>query len=384
MAKIGMMGGTFDPIHIGHLALARAAMTEYGLDRVLFMTGGNPPHKQDRQVLDGKFRHLMVKAALNGQPGFEPCDYEIKLADYSYTANTLAHLEKTYPGDEIYFILGADSLNYVDAWYQPAEIFKRCILLVFGRAGYDAEADAGRLRGQYGADIRLIHGERLAVSSTEIRALAAAGADISAYVPASVAEIIRRYQLYPDPEEPWTARLRGLLKPRRYRHSLGVRDTAEALAKRFGVDQAQARTAGILHDCAKGLDRSLQIQMCQELEIPLDRCELENPGLIHAKLGAELVKCWFGIEDPAVIEAIRWHTLGRPEMDDLAKIIYIADMIEPNRQYPGVEALRQAAFADLNRGLFACVDATIQFNLKKGALVHPNGYALRAWIKNQI
>jgi len=384
VAKIGMMGGTFNPVHNGHLKLARCAAEEYGLDKVLFMTGGNPPHKKDKPVLDAKFRHLMVKLAIGDIPDFEPCDYEIKLTDYSYTANTLQYLHKQYPGDEIYFILGADSLNYLEAWYKPEKILSGCILLVYGRDGYDAGKDAERLRQMYGADIRMIRAPEIQISSTQIRTLARAGNDFSEYVPKAVYEFIQKYSLYKSQDTPWEEKLKTLLNPQRFRHSLSVRDTAVAMAEKFGVDAEKARIAGLLHDCAKELGADVQLAMCRELEIELDGYELDNPGLIHAKLGAELAKCWFDVNDPEIVEAIRWHTLGRPGMCDLAKIIFVADMIEPGRKYPEVEGLRKTAFSGLNRGLYACVEATILFNREKGVVVHPNAYALRDWIKNEI
>ena len=384
MAKIGVMGGTFDPIHNGHLALARCAAGEYGLDKILFMTGGNPPHKKDKAVLDASFRHRMVKLAVKNIPNFVPCDYEIQLTDYSYTANTLRHLQEVYPDDELYFIVGADSLNYVDRWYQPAEIFARCIVLVYHREGYDAREDAKHLRRAYGADIRLIHAPEVKVSSTQIRELVQAGKTISQYVPQAVEEFICKYRLYQAQDISWEDRLKTLLKPQRFQHSLGVRDTAVKMARKYGADPGKAAAAGLLHDCAKGLDIAAQLEMCRELDIALDQYEQENPGLIHAKLGAELIKCWFGITDPEIIEAVRWHTLGRVGMSDLAKIIFVADMVEPGREYPEAGKLRRTAFSGLDQGLYACVEATIQFNLEKGAVVHPNAYALRDWIKNEI
>lgn len=383
MAKIGVMGGTFNPIHNAHLSLAQSALTEFGLDKILFVTGGNPPHKKGIPMLDAKFRHCMVKLAVADTPAFIPCDYETTLSEYSYTANTLHYLHTTHPDDALYFILGADSLNYIEDWYKPAEIMQLATLLVYDRSGFNAEQDAIPLRRKYGADIRILHAPEIDISSTEIRESIKNGENIEKWVPPAVAAFIQKYRLYQEDID-WETRLQGLMKPARFLHSLGVRDTAVNMAAQFGVDTEKARIAGLLHDCAKGLDAALQYDMCKELEVPLDKYELENPGLVHAKLGAELAKCWFGVQDSDILDAIRWHTLGRPGMSDLEKIIFIADMLEPNRSYPEVEELRKVAFADLNRGLYACVDAVIQFNTEKGKVVHPNAYALRDWIKNQI
>ena len=110
MKRIGILGGTFDPVHIGHTALAKAALKQYGLDKVLVMTGGNPPHKRDIKKTDANIRHDMVKLALTDEYKIEAFDYEVNKREYTYTAKTLTELKKLHPDWEIYFIIGEDSL----------------------------------------------------------------------------------------------------------------------------------------------------------------------------------------------------------------------------------------------------------------------------------
>ena len=113
MRKIGLMGGTFNPIHNAHLQLAKTAMEEYGLEEILFMTSGNPPHKREEAVLDKTVRHQMVKLAVAPYSGFVPCDDEVRREAYSYTADTLQRLQKARPDASIYFIIGADSVKFI-------------------------------------------------------------------------------------------------------------------------------------------------------------------------------------------------------------------------------------------------------------------------------
>ena len=125
MRKIGILGGTFSPIHNGHIEIAKRAMEQYGLDEVLFLTSGNPPHKKDSQLLDAKIRHIMVKRAIAGINKFAPCDWEVKREAPSYTLDTLLYFKEAFPETEIYFIIGGDSLRDFDKWYKPQEIHTR-------------------------------------------------------------------------------------------------------------------------------------------------------------------------------------------------------------------------------------------------------------------
>ncbi len=215
MRKTAILGGTFDPIHNGHLKIAEAALKEYHLDRVIFLTSGNPPHKKDRRILDAKIRHIMVKRATSGIDGFEPCDWEVNRKEYSYTVNTLKYFNELYPDDEIYFIIGGDSLRDFDKWYMPQENLKLCTLLVYDRSG-------GQLKSDFA---KIIPGEKIDISSTKIREMVANGEDISHLVPKAVNDFILRNNLYKEIPD-FEAHLKTMLKPERFAHSLGVRDTA--------------------------------------------------------------------------------------------------------------------------------------------------------------
>lgn len=363
MRKTAILGGTFDPIHNGHLKIAEAALKEYHLDRVIFLTSGNPPHKKDRRILDAKIRHIMVKRATSGIDGFEPCGWEVNRKEYSYTVNTLKYFNELYPDDEIYFIIGGDSLRDFDKWYMPQEILKLCTLLVYDRSG-------GQLKSDFA---KIIPGEKIDISSTKIREMVANGEDISHLVPKAVNDFILRNNLYKEIPD-FEAHLKTMLKPERFAHSLGVRDTAAQMAEIFGADVEKARIAGLLHDNAKNMDNIYS--RCTDLEVELDGFEKENPGLVHAKLGAETAKCEFYITDSEILDAIRWHTVGRPKMSLLEKIVFVADLTEPGRSFPDADFLRKLAFSDIDKALFECVSSTIKINKMRGAKIHPNAYEI--------
>ncbi len=172
-------------------------------------------------------------------------------------------------------------------------------------------------------------------------------------------------------------KLKEMLKPKRYRHSLGVAESAVMLAKRHGCDEEKAYIAGLLHDAAKNISKEDSLRLCYEYGIKLNEVERRNPSLLHAPLGVEVVKREFGINDIEILSAIKCHTVGKAGMSLLDKIIYVADMIEPSRDYPGVDHLRKTAMDDIDEATLEGLKSSIEVNLKKGALIHPDSIA--AW-----
>lgn len=200
MAEIGIMGGTFDPVHNGHLMLGRQAYREYGLDEVWFMPSGIPPHKKDHVVTAVKDRLAMVRLAIEGYPYFICSDFEIRRKGNTYTAETLKLLRREYPQHKFYFIIGADSLYQLESWYHPREVMEQAILLVAGREYEQAhcpiEEQIARFQDRYGADIRLLHCEEVDISSGELREMAAKGKKLYQYVPKCVESYIEEHRLY--------------------------------------------------------------------------------------------------------------------------------------------------------------------------------------------
>lgn len=363
MCKIGIFGGTFNPIHLGHINIALSAKKQYSLDKVIFLTSGNPPHKKDLNILDGKIRHIMVKRAILEYEDFFACDWEIKRKEYSYTLDSLLHFKEIYPDDELYFIIGGDSLRDFHKWHKPEEILKLCTILVYDREDGTAKSDFAKE----------IFGDKLNISSSQIREMIKNGQDVKNLLPKPVYEFIKKYHLY-EPVCDMEAKLKAMLTPERFIHSLGVRDAATELAKIFGADVKKAEIAGLLHDNAKNFPDL--IERASDLEAELDEFERENIALIHAKLGAETAKCEFGINDSEIIEAIKWHTIGKEDMTLLEKIIFVADLIEPNRNFPGVENIRKIAKYDLDKAVLECVKSTISLNESGFKPIHGNAYKI--------
>ena len=197
MIKTGIMGGTFDPIHNGHLIIARYAYEQLGLDEIWFMTSGNPPHKRDRGHTKAAIRHEMLELAIDGCNGFVPCDYEVRRSEYSYSALTLEHFKEEYPDREFYFIIGQDSLHYLDKWYMPEKIVSLAKIPVYPRASdINLDEDIRAMSESLDTEFIKIDAPLFGISSTEIRKRVSEGKSISFMVPERVEEYIIEKGLY--------------------------------------------------------------------------------------------------------------------------------------------------------------------------------------------
>lgn len=205
MRKIGIMGGTFDPIHNGHLMLAETAYRQFGLDEVWFVPNGNPPHKKESSIgTDVGHRSRMAALAIAGKSYFRLEEYEIRRREVSCTYSTLEHFHGTNPEAALYFILGADSLFTIENWVHPERIFPLCTLLAACRDEYDSSGTMERqiryLSEKYNARIELLRSPLMDVSSSELRQMIRDGKSIRAYVPKEVEAYIKKEGLY-EPED---------------------------------------------------------------------------------------------------------------------------------------------------------------------------------------
>ncbi len=199
MANIGIMGGTFDPIHIGHLRIAEDAREQFGLSQVFFMPCGNPYMKNDHAISAIRHRMEMTRLAIASHPQFFLSEEEASREGRTYTYETLERLQAAHPNTTYYFILGADSLFSMENWRYPERIFASCIIVAAARNGTDLariEQKKEYLQLKYHADIRILESCRLDISSSQIRTLCAQGQSIRYYVPEEVERYIKEQGLY--------------------------------------------------------------------------------------------------------------------------------------------------------------------------------------------
>jgi len=200
--KIGIMGGTFDPIHNGHLMLGEYAYKQFGLDLIWFMPNGNPPHKSNESIeSQTKNRVEMVKRAISGTEYFSLQPYEVENKEVHYSYKTMDYFKKSYPEHEFYFIIGADSLFSIEKWVHPEILLKKCVILAAYRDEKGTEemlAQIAYLNQKYHADIRLLNTPNVDISSSEIREKLKEGQSIQGSVPDKVYAYIEENQLYKD------------------------------------------------------------------------------------------------------------------------------------------------------------------------------------------
>ena len=175
-------------------------------------------------------------------------------------------------------------------------------------------------------------------------------------------------------------KVRSLLPEDRFNHTLNVSDTAAELAEHHGVDVEKAKLAGLLHDCAKMMDKEQAVQIFKKFGLVIDDISLNNPKLLHGPVGACMAQYELGIVDPQILDAIWFHTTAKSNMNLLTKIIYIADMIEPRRNFEGVDELRALAVTDIDSAIIAALGYTTMKVVRAGGLIHPDSVHARNYL----
>lgn len=397
---VAIYGGTFDPFHKAHRRLVKAALKTGLPDKFYVIPAGTPPHKGRRGVSFSSYRYSMTKLALS-KPKYEKVlvsDYEIKQEGPSYTISTVRYFKQHIlpPGEIIFLVIGSDSLLELESWREYEALFKECSFLVARRPGEaesTLEAKKKFFEERYGADIRFFPMKPSELSSSAIRqTLRAQPAEKVKGLPAEVRAFIAENKLYvDDPLEVLTEeqiltlrrferKLMTLISPFRLVHSLNVMYEAVRLARRFGVDPWQAATAGLLHDMAKEQD----YRRFPELLARIEPSFLNNKPILHGPVGAFLVKEQFGIDDPAVCDAIYHHSSLSPIPAPLEKVIYLADKIEPGRNFGDLEPIRQMAREDLDKAILLTIEGSSAGIMARGGRIHKDTLAAKNYLLKKV
>jgi nicotinate-nucleotide adenylyltransferase len=383
--RIGVYGGTFNPPHLGHLMAARAVFELLKLDKLLLIPAGIPPHKPMPDGSPTASQRLEMTRMAGEQLGLgdrvETLDLELQREGRSYTSDTLASIHALYPEAELWLLMGTDMFLTLQAWHEPEKIFSLAGIAAFGRTEADTEELFAPQREYL---YRTYPQARLFtltvpgvidISSTELRRRLKDGTGGCLLPPAVYGYILRKrlYETNTDIRSLPLAQLRPValsyLKHKRIPHVLGTEQEAIHLAERYGADVKKARIAALLHDCTKKLEAEDQLTLCQVYHIELDDLERKALKLMHAKTGAEIAKQDFGVDDE-IYNAIKWHTTGCADMTKLEKIIYLADYIEPTRDFPGVDELRRVSYESLDAGLKLGLSMTVEEMKERGNPVH--------------
>ena len=365
MQKIGIFGGTFNPVHSEHVLTAKNAVNALNLDKLYIMPSHISPHKIGADVADFRDRFNMLKLAFNGVDKVEISDYEEKKGGVSYTYETLEYFKRACAGAELYFLMGEDMINDFPTWKNPSVIASLATLVFVKRSdAFKDEADTVKtvdfIKKTYGAKIFELGFCGKDDSSSKIRVYNKLGLSITPFTDKNVAEYIKTNGLYKGDIN--YERVKSYLPEKRLAHTAGVILTAALLAAKAGADKKKAELAALYHDVAKYLS-------------PKDFPDFVDPSdgvdsVTHQFLGAYMLENVFGIKDEEIVNAVKYHTTGRKNMTALEKLIFTADAIEPSRTYKNAEALRKLTYRDFNAGFIEVLKEIYEMLEKSGNKIY--------------
>ncbi|HCU08063.1 MAG TPA: nicotinate (nicotinamide) nucleotide adenylyltransferase [Clostridiales bacterium] len=363
--RIGVLGGSFDPIHYGHLILAEQIKIEAQLDRILFVPACVSPFKIWNKPADRTHRLRMLELAIGDHKDFEISTIELDRDEPSYTYETLCALRAQYGSDaELYFIIGTDAFMHIEEWNCSRELLSEFSFLIGLRKGYDEqklESILYDLSTRYPLKAQYIPIPELEISASDLRDRMAAGKSVKFLLPDPVIDYIDRTGLYQNTARLLQAFVRIKVDQERYQHTEGVVAKAMELAHRYGADPEKAEIAAWFHDAYR-----------------------ETGNLEHGPIAARELQQQFGIDDEDIINAIQYHTTGRPGMSLLEKVIYLADSIEDGRRYPGIDELRSMACADINLSIYRLMTHTKAYVESLGLQFHPRSIKAIEELEEQI
>jgi len=389
MERIGIYGGTFNPPHIGHLRGAAQAIEALGLSKLILIPDRIAPHKQIPSGSPSPEQRLeMLRIAASHYDKMEVSDLELKREGPSYSYITVQQVHELYPDAKLYFLMGTDMFTSFLTWRNPEEILKHAALAVMSRGDRgEAEAIEAQKRAieAMGYEAVVVENQVTVISSTQLRRLLAFRC-AGDFLPEGVLDYIREKRLYDTranwknlPMEQLEKVVISLLNPNRVAHVLGCRDTAVDLARHWGANEEDAARAGILHDITKAIDGPLQLTLCSTYGKILSDFSRKYPKTLHALTGSLVAQRIFG-ENEAVVSAICHHTTGKANMNLLEKIIYVADYMEPCRNFSGVEKLRELAYTDMDAALKLGLEMTLEHLARQGSEVSPESREALAWL----
>ncbi len=343
MRRIGIFGGAFDPIHLGHTRVMRNVLERSKVDEILIVPNGAPPYRTP--TADMSHLRSMAAIAVEGMP-------QVSIADQALLRNTKNTLDivraiiRRYPGATFTYIIGADKLAGLLHWSGTPQLFEWCDLLVYPRAGYNAQ-ELTLFAIAHGYRAQLLPVPPVNTSSSLVRAQIALLSDAGDMILPQVARYIALKGLYKPPYE---QQVRAQMNQRRFEHTLGVRDLAVDLALHHGASMQQAAVASILHDVAKCMKLGQLKAIALKYGLTDDPQVLRSNALLHGKVGAVLASATYGVHNPDVLNAIRYHTTGRAHMSPIELCVFVADAAEPGRSdYPGLTEIREMMWHDLRR-----------------------------------
>lgn len=376
--KTGIYGGSFNPVHNGHIHLALTAAEEFGLDRVFLVPSKKSPHRSSDEYASDEDRLEMLRLACMASDKLEVCSYELENDRISYSVYTVRYFRERFPDDELFLLVGSDMLLSFDSWFCYEEILENAALCVVSRNNGDLGELLKKSR-ELEKKGRIFVSRRppVEISSTEIRKKIEKNENFYCYLDENVVQYIIMKELYSfrgDNKLHYNIGekkkyLKENLSAKRYNHSLNVAAECRKLALKYGEDPDKAYFAGLLHDICKELPDDEQKALVENCSFTVCREELETRSLWHAVAGASFIKTEFGVEDIDILNSVRFHTVGRAGMSRLEEIVYLGDLISADRDYKDVEKMRKLSYTSLNEAMLEAFAFSVKSVIKKGGLV---------------
>lgn len=355
--KILIYGGSFDPVHKGHYALLKAAIKQIKPDITHIFTAYQSPFKA-APAQPFKLRSQMAKDVLGGlDKNIIFDDFENLKSRTTYSYEQIEYIKKLYPDSQVYLLVGSDCLNDLHKWKNSEYIFKNAIITAGKRKGVDFKT----------TDFKYIPLEGVfpLVSSTLIRiAILCNGLLPNNIIMPQTAQTIEKKQLYGLNIHKW---LQESLRPNRYLHVKLVAQGAVELAKIYGANTEAMALAAILHDAAKCMSNSELVAYCLKNKIKVPQLEdicKYSPALLHADVSADLAKKLFKVKKKVILDAIKYHTLGRMNMTLEEKILFVADMCSKDRRYSEARKVYQEAQKSLEEGMKEALRVKLLFTVQ--------------------
>ena len=367
MGKIGIFGGSFNPIHSGHINMAKNFADALQLDSVVFVPASVPPHKNAANLAAPEHRLAMCRLACQSDPRFSVSSIELDRLGKSYTVDTVSQLASE--NDELYLLMGSDMFLSFETWKNYRKIAGFCTVCGCARDKKDHDAIAAYAKKLKAKKIktRVVEMKILPVSSTYIRNNID-DADALEKVPAKVRSYIKKCFLYEIFVKKYELLAKSMLSPKRFYHSVNVAALAVKLSERYGESPEKAKIAGILHDIFKETSEEELLQLMEKFGIILSENQKKVPKVWHGIVCAAYMEKELRIKDRDLCNAVKFHSTGRAGMSMLEKIIYAADLTSRERSYEGVEGLRSRAFTDIDAAVLAGCEFEIAKNKDKDFL----------------
>lgn len=366
MAKTIVFGGSFDPVHVEHSNILKAAVRELCADKVIVVPTKNPPHKSASKTPFSD-RAEMARIAFSKVPANVIVDdIENRNNGVNYSSDNLPVLEKKY--GKFVYVIGGDSLLALESWHEPEFIVRNFEIAVFDREGYQSAKDkAAELNEKWNGKIRILEYVGKEVDSHTIRDRLMLKADVSG-LDENVGRYIKSRNLYSE-FFLCVDKAATYLDAKRLVHSKNTALVALSLNRNFcpKIDEDKVLLAGLLHDVGKMYDKT---ELPKKIINAIPSDSIGTP-VQHQFVSAEIVKNDFHISDEDVLNAIRFHTTGRENMSQFEKLIYVSDLISYERNFQGVESLRKAVYNDFEKGFITCLTYSRDYVVETGRSVYP-------------